>query len=79
MTDVKTTPYMPIEKERNELTAILETLPDPVFSVDAKGKITLTNEAAAASLDVSQEQLLNKHVSDLVKASISNVGWRARI
>lgn len=67
VTDVKTTPYMPIEKERNELTAILETLPDPVFSVDAKGKITLTNEAAAASLDVSQEQLLNKHVSDLVK------------
>lgn len=67
VTDVKTTPYMPIEKERNELTAILETLPDPVFSVDTKGRITLTNDAAAASLDVSQEQLLNKNVSDLVK------------
>lgn len=67
VTDVKTTPYMPIEKERIELTAILETLPDPVFSVDKKGKITLTNEAAAASLDVNQEELLNKNISELVK------------
>lgn len=67
VTDVKTTPYMPIEKERNELTAILETLPDPVFSVDTKGRITLTNDAAAASLDVNHEQLLNKNVAELVK------------
>lgn len=67
VTDVKTTPYMPIEKERNELTAILETLPDPVFSIDTKGKITLTNDAAAASLDVAQSQLYGKNISDLVK------------
>ena len=67
VTDVKTTPYMPIERERNELTAILESLPDPVFSVDAKGKITLINEAAATSLDISAETLTGALVSDLVK------------
>lgn len=67
VTDVKTTPFMPIERERNELTAILETLPDPVFSVDAKGKVTLTNEAAASCLDLQQSALVGGHISDIVK------------
>lgn len=67
VTDVKTTPFMPIERERNELTAILETLPDPVFSVDAKGRIMLTNDAAASSLDVERNTLLGTQVSELVK------------
>lgn len=67
VTDVKTTPFMPIERERNELTAILETLPDPVFSVDAKGKVMLINDAAASSLDTDRKSLLGTHVAELVK------------
>ena len=67
VTDVKTTPFMPIERERNELNAILETLPDPVFSVDAKGRIMLTNDAAASSLDEERGSLLGMQVSELVK------------
>ncbi|BDX05727.1 TyrR/PhhR family helix-turn-helix DNA-binding protein [Planctobacterium marinum] len=67
VTDVKTTPFMPIERERNELNAILETLPDPVFSVDAKGRIMLTNDAAASSLDEERQSLLGIQVSELVK------------
>jgi len=30
--DVKTTPFMPIEREQYQLKALLQTLPDPVFS-----------------------------------------------
>ena len=36
--DVKTTLFMPGEREKNQLSAILRTLPDPVFSIDAKGQ-----------------------------------------
>ena len=49
--DVKTTLYMPIERERNELRAMIQTMPDPVFSVDTKGRIVLFNDAARFSVD----------------------------
>ena len=29
--DVKTIPFMPLEREQNQLRALLQTLPDPVF------------------------------------------------
>lgn len=36
--DVKTTPFMPIEREQNQLQALLQTLPDPVFSIDTRDR-----------------------------------------
>ncbi len=65
--DVKTTPFMPIERERNQLTAILETLPDPVFSIDAKGRITVTNDAVTSSLETSLKDLMGLEIADFVK------------
>lgn len=65
--DVKTTPFMPIERERNQLTAILETLPDPVFSVDTKGKVIMTNDAVLSSLEISDEALMGTEIGEYVK------------
>ena len=40
--DVKTIPYMPSEREHHEIEALLKALPDLVFSLDAKGKVTVS-------------------------------------
>jgi transcriptional regulator of aroF, aroG, tyrA and aromatic amino acid transport len=38
--DVKTIPYMPSEREHHEIEALLKALPDLVFSLDSKGRVT---------------------------------------
>lgn len=65
--DVKTTPFMPIEREQNQLRALLQSLPDPVFSVDTRGRIILVNEAVTASLEVSADQIIGSEISELVR------------
>ena len=34
--DVKTTPFMPSERERNELATLIKTFPDPFISIDTQ-------------------------------------------
>lgn len=65
--DVKTTPFMPIEREQNQLRALIASLPDPVFSIDTKGRILLANNAAASSLIIEKHELKGVDVSDHVK------------
>lgn len=65
--DVKTTPFMPIERERNQLIALLETLPDPVFSIDSKGAIILCNDAVSTSLEMPTNEIYGTQIGDIVK------------
>lgn len=65
--DVKTTPFMPIEREQYQLKALLQTLPDPVFSVDTKGRIILINDAVVASLEIPRNEVIGKDVADFLK------------
>lgn len=65
--DVKTIPFMPFEREKEELRALLEILPDPVFSIDIKGRILLVNEAVTAALETNSNEIFGKEVGDLVK------------
>jgi transcriptional regulator of aroF, aroG, tyrA and aromatic amino acid transport len=65
--DVKTTLFMPGEREKNQLSAILRTLPDPVFSVDAKGNILLCNEAVSAGLELSSSDINGMEIAEVVK------------
>ena len=65
--DVKTTPFMPIEREQYQLKALLQTLPDPVFSVDTKGKIILINDAVASSLEVPKSDIIGSDIAELLK------------
>ena len=65
--DVKTIPFMPLEREQNQLRALLQTLPDPVFSVDTKGRILLVNDAVTTSLESEREALIGVEIDELVK------------
>lgn len=65
--DVKTAPFMPIEREQYQLQTLLKTLPDPVFSVNTKGKIILINDAVLTQLSLPQEMVINVHIGDLLK------------
>lgn len=65
--DVKTTPFMPIEREQYQLQALLQTLPDPVFSVDSKGKIILINDAVVSSLDIPKNDIIGSDIAELLK------------
>ncbi|MGB3727000.1 MAG: transcriptional regulator TyrR [Glaciecola sp.] len=66
ITDVKTTPIMPIQRERNQLRALLQTLPDPVFSTDANGTVILFNDAVSAGLEMTREQIITLNIDDLL-------------
>ena len=65
--DVKTTAFMPIEREQYQLQTLLKTLPDPVFSVDTKGKIILVNDAVLNSLGQSTESIIGEDICELLK------------
>jgi transcriptional regulator of aroF, aroG, tyrA and aromatic amino acid transport len=45
VTDVRTVPWMPSEREHLALSALLEALPEPVLSLDMR-KIELANPAS---------------------------------
>ncbi|MBF7072428.1 transcriptional regulator TyrR [Glaciecola sp. MH2013] len=64
--DVKTTPFMPIQRERNQLRALLQTLPDPCFSTDTNGKIILFNDSVARGLEMEAEQILSLNIDDVL-------------
>ncbi|WP_414830203.1 transcriptional regulator TyrR [Alteromonas sp. H39] len=65
--DVKTTPFMPGEREKNQISAILRTLPDPVFSIDTKGQVLMCNEAVTSGLEMSFTEIEGVEIADLVK------------
>ncbi len=49
VTDVRTVPWMPSEREHLALSALLEALPEPVLSVDMKSKVDMANPASCVS------------------------------
>ena len=67
ISDVKTTHFMPSEREKTQLSAILRTLPDPVFSIDARGQILLCNEAVTSGLEQSVHDVKGVEIGEVVK------------
>ncbi|WP_158968306.1 sigma-54-dependent transcriptional regulator [Paraglaciecola sp. L3A3] len=65
--DVKTTPFMPTEREQYQLQALLQTLPDPVLSIDTKGKIILVNDVVINQLNLSKDNILGTDISEFLK------------
>lgn len=61
--DVKTAPYMPSEREKNELATLIKTFPDPFISIDAKGNIRIANTVASHLMGSDQETLVGQHIS----------------
>ncbi|RUO77411.1 transcriptional regulator TyrR [Idiomarina seosinensis] len=64
--DVKTIPYMPFEREHFEFDLLLSTLPDPVLSIDAKGRIDIINDAGAKLLAGANEPLKGETISQYI-------------
>lgn len=65
--DVKTTAFMPSEREHNELTTLLSTLPDGVIAIDTKAIVTVVNEAALEAMALPREDVAGQPLSPIVK------------
>ena len=66
VTDVRTVPWMPSEREHLALSALLEAMPEPFLSLDLKGKVERTNLASCQLFGQSQEKLSNHLASQLI-------------
>ncbi len=64
--DVRTVAFMPSEKEHKAMWTLLESVPDPIFSIDVKGHIELANAAALALFDFSKENIGQKNIGQLI-------------
>jgi transcriptional regulator of aroF, aroG, tyrA and aromatic amino acid transport len=66
--DVRTAPYMPSERERNELVTLIKTFPDPFISLDIKGNIRIVNNIASTIMGCdNDESVKGQHVSQWLK------------
>ncbi len=66
ITDVRKVRFMPVEREHTELKALVHALPDPVFSVDVRGRIDLANHAALALFAMNETQLRDESIQTLL-------------
>lgn len=65
--DVRTAPYMPSEREQNELITLIKTFPDPFISLDAKGNIRIVNNIAASIMKSNEESIKGQPISHWLK------------
>ncbi len=66
VTDVRTVPWMPSEREHLALSALLVAMPEPVLSLDTKGRVELANPASCLLFGQSQAKLRNHPVAQLI-------------
>lgn len=66
VTDVRTVAWMPSEREHLALSALLVAMPEPVLSLDTKGKVELANPASCQLFGQSQEKLRSHPVAQLI-------------
>lgn len=65
--DVKTTAFMPSEREHNELLTLLRTLPDGLIAIDIKANVTVINDAALDALSVERDAIAGQSLQGMVK------------
>jgi transcriptional regulator of aroF, aroG, tyrA and aromatic amino acid transport len=65
--DVKTTAFMPSERERNELATLVKTFPDPFLSIDNRANIYVVNDVALANMGGDRAALIGQPVSCYLK------------
>lgn len=66
VTDVRRIQFMPSEREHKELSALLQTLPDPFFSINLQGKVDLSNHAAEVLMGKEQQVMLGESIHHLL-------------
>jgi len=65
--DVKTTAFMPSERERQELDTIVRSFPEPLISIDIGGNISMVNNEAVSFIEQQEHTLQGQAVSNLLK------------
>jgi len=65
--DVRTAPFMPSERERNELVTLIKTFPDPFISLNAKGNIRIVNNIASSIMGCDENSVKDQHISQWLK------------
>ena len=66
VTDVRTIPWMPSEREHLALSALLEAMPEPFLSLDLKSKVERVNHASCQLFAQSQDKLTHHHAAQLI-------------
>lgn len=66
VTDVRRIQFMPSEREHKELSALLQTLPNPFFSINLQGKVNLSNHAAEVLMGKEQQVMLGESIHHLL-------------
>ncbi|ENG4469835.1 transcriptional regulator TyrR [Salmonella enterica subsp. enterica serovar Derby] len=66
VTDVRTVPWMPSEREHLALSALLEALPEPVLSLDMKSKVEMANPASCQLFAQNQERMRHHTAAQLI-------------
>ncbi|GKW01735.1 TyrR family transcriptional regulator [Pectobacterium carotovorum subsp. carotovorum] len=74
VSDVRTVAFMPSEREHRALNALLESMPEPVFSLDMKGKLELFNPAALALFEQSAETISELTIGSMIP-SFNFASW----
>lgn len=64
--DVRTVAFMPSEREQRAMNALLESMPEPVFSLDRQGRVELFNPAMLALFERSADELRQIPVNQLI-------------
>ncbi|MBJ3813620.1 transcriptional regulator TyrR [Shimwellia pseudoproteus] len=64
--DVRTVLWMPSEREHRALSALLQALPEPVFSIDMKGRVELANQASCALFGMDSDKLRHHSAAGLI-------------
>jgi transcriptional regulator of aroF, aroG, tyrA and aromatic amino acid transport len=67
VTDVKTVAYMPSEREHHEIKALMKALPDLVFALDIKGRLTQANDAVLNILRLSLKDIQGVQAGSFLK------------
>ncbi len=57
---------LPKERRRRHLDALLSTMPDPVFAIDAQGDILSANAAATKPLKLDEQALQGRPITDFL-------------
>ena len=66
VTDVRTVSWMPSEREHLALSALLEAMPEPVLSLDTRGKVEVANPASSQLFGQDQDKLLHHTAGQLI-------------
>ncbi|MBD2813768.1 transcriptional regulator TyrR [Xenorhabdus sp. Flor] len=64
--DVRTVAFMPSEKEHRAMWTLLESVPEPILSIDMKGNIDLANLASQTLFGINKEKNHPKNISQLI-------------